>query len=56
VPEVLPVAAEAVLRGLSWRGAGRVPAEAMFTTLIDEAREGAVRDEVVARLDALVAR
>jgi acetoin utilization protein AcuC len=56
VPEVLPVAVEAVLRGLSWRGAGRVPAEAMFTTLIDVAREGPVRDAVVARLDALVAR
>lgn len=56
VPAALPPAAEAVLRGLSWRGAGRVPAEAMMTTLIDAPREGPVRDEVLARLAILEGR
>jgi acetoin utilization protein AcuC len=56
VPRILPQPAEAVLRGLSWRGAGRAPAEVMMTTLIDAPREGPVRDEVVARLALLEAR
>ena len=54
VPERLPVAAEAVLRGLSWGGGGRpLPEEAMLTTLLDEPREGPVRAEVRDRLALL---
>ena len=56
VPTRLPPAAEAVLRGLSWHGPGRAPAEAMFTTLIDPPREGPIRDEIAARLAVLEAR
>jgi acetoin utilization protein AcuC len=47
LPERLPPAAEAVLRGLSWhRAAGRNPPEHWFTTLRDQPREGPVRAEV----------
>ena len=47
VPERLPPAAEAVLRGLSWaRAAGRSPPEHWFTTLRDTPRPGVVRAEV----------
>lgn len=47
VPERLPGAAEAVLRGLSWhRAAGRNPPEQWFTTLADRPRAGPVRAEV----------
>jgi acetoin utilization protein AcuC len=47
VPERLPPAAEAVLRGLTWhRAAGRNPPEHWFTTLADAPRPGPVRDEV----------
>jgi acetoin utilization protein AcuC len=47
VPERLPPAAEAVLRGLSWeRSAGRSPPEHWFTTLRDAPRPGVVRAEV----------
>ena len=47
VPERLPPAAEAVLRGLSWaRAAGRNPPEHWFTTLRDPPRPGVVRAEV----------
>lgn len=56
VPLQLPEAAEAVLRGLSWRGAGHAPAEAMMTTLIDAPREGPVRPEIPERLAVLAAR
>jgi len=56
VPQRLPMAAEAILRGLSWHGPGRAPEQAMFTTLIDAPREGPVRPEVLARLAALEAR
>ncbi len=45
IPERLPPAAEAVLRGLAWpgRAAGRNPPEAWFTTLADPPRRGVVR-------------
>ncbi|MEO3471511.1 acetoin utilization protein AcuC [Roseomonas sp. CAU 1739] len=44
MPERLPPAAEAVLRGLSFsRAAGRNPPEAWFTTLADPPRRGVVR-------------
>jgi acetoin utilization protein AcuC len=56
VPDRLPDAAEAVLRGLSWHGPGRAPAEAMMTTLIDAPREGPVREAVSQRLAVLEAR
>lgn len=47
VPDRLPVAAEAVLRGLRFaRAAGRSPPHHWFTTLHDTPRSGAVRDEV----------
>jgi acetoin utilization protein AcuC len=55
-PDRLPPEAEAVLRGLSWRGAGRPPAEALMTTLKDPAREGPVRAEILDRLAVLEAR
>jgi acetoin utilization protein AcuC len=55
IPERLPEAAEAVLRGLSWSGAraGKAPAPHWFTTLRDAPREGPVRGEVRERLRAL---
>jgi acetoin utilization protein AcuC len=58
IPDRLPAEAEAVLRGLEWRGAraGRNPPEHWFTTLRDAPREGAVREEVRARLRALAGR
>lgn len=56
VPGPVPEAAEAVLRGLSWRGPGRAPAEAMMTTLADAPREGPVRAELLERLAVLEAR
>lgn len=44
MPERLPPAAEAVLRGLTFsRAAGRNPPEAWFTTLADPPRRGVVR-------------
>jgi acetoin utilization protein AcuC len=44
LPERLPDAAEAVLRGLSYhRAAGRNPPEHWFTTLADAPRPGVVR-------------
>jgi acetoin utilization protein AcuC len=47
IPERLPPAAEAVLRGLRWdRSAGRSPPEHWFTTLRDAPRPGVVRAEV----------
>ena len=47
-PEVLPQAAQDVLRGLRFDGnrRGKNPPEHWFTTLQDAPREGAVRDEV----------
>jgi len=58
LPDRLPDAAEAVLRGLAWpgRAAGRNPPGDWFTTLVDPPREGSVRDEVRARIAALGAR
>ncbi len=47
IPERLPPAAEAVLRGLDWhRAAGRSPPEHWFTTLRDKPRPGVVRAAV----------
>jgi acetoin utilization protein AcuC len=47
LPQRLPPAAEAVLRGLSWRHSrGRNPPEAGFITLADPPRGGPLRDEV----------
>ena len=47
VPARLPPAAEAVLRGLTWRHSrGRNPPEAWFTTLADTPRPGPLRDAV----------
>lgn len=58
LPERLPEAAEAVLRGLSWPGArgGKAPPEGWFTTLADPPREGPVRPEIRDRLARLAAR
>ena len=55
IPDRLPPEAEAVLRGLEWRGAraGRNPPDHWFTTLRDAPREGPVRDEIRASLRAL---
>jgi acetoin utilization protein AcuC len=56
-PEVLPQAAQAILRGLSWGGGGRAaPTEAMLTGLADAPREGPVRAEIRQRLAVLAAR
>jgi acetoin utilization protein AcuC len=56
-PERLPPAAEAVLRGLSWRGGGRGPPdEGLITTLVDAPREGPVRNAILERLATLEAR
>jgi len=47
IPERLPVAAEAVLRGLEWRHTrGRNPPQTWFTTLADPPRPGPVRPAV----------
>ena len=55
LPERLPAAAEAVLRGLHWPNArgGRNPPEGWFTTLADPPREGPLRAEVRERLAVL---
>ncbi len=54
VPDVLPAAAQAVLRGLSWGGGGRpLPLPALLTTLRDPPREGVIRDELRGRLAVL---
>ncbi len=47
IPPRLPPAAEAVLRGLTWRHRlGRNPPESWFTTLADAPRPGPIRPEV----------
>lgn len=47
IPERLPPAAEAVLRGLTYhRAAGRNPPAHWFTTLRDTPREGPIRPEI----------
>lgn len=58
IPDRLPEAAEAVLRGLAGQGfeRGRPVAGALFTTLADAPREGPVRPEVRARLRVLAGR
>ena len=58
VPDRLPEAGEAVLRGLEWRGhsRGRTPPEHWFTTLRDAPRPGPVRAELRARLATLAQR
>ena len=54
MPDRLPAAAEAVLRGLEWhRAAGRNPPEHWFTTLVDQPRPGPLREEVVAAAEAV---
>lgn len=57
IPDRLPAEAEAVLRGLDGRGFSRRPvAEAMYVTLADPPREGAVRPEVRDRIGRLARR
>jgi acetoin utilization protein AcuC len=58
IPERLSPEAEAVLRGLEWRGSarGKSPPEHWFTSLRDSRREGPVRDAVRERLEQLEAR
>lgn len=57
IPDVLPDAAQTILRGLSWGGGARpLPTEAMLTTLRDAPREGPLRAEVSDRIATLAAR
>ena len=57
IPDLLPDAGQAILRGLSWGGGGRaMPGEAMLTTLRDPPREGPIRTEVSDRIAVLAAR
>jgi acetoin utilization protein AcuC len=57
IPDMLPDAAQGILRALSWGGGGRAkPSEAMLTTLRDPPREGPARAEVTERIAALAAR
>jgi acetoin utilization protein AcuC len=57
IPRVLPQAAEAVLRGLTWsRSGGRNPPEHWFTTLADAPNPGPVREELRGRVAQLAAR
>ncbi len=58
LPDRLPGDAQAVLRALDWPGRKRFagPPEGWVTTLRDASRGGVVRDEVRARVGALVAR
>ncbi|QUS34915.1 acetoin utilization protein AcuC [Falsirhodobacter algicola] len=54
VPDRLPAEAEAVLRGLSWRGGARPPpAPHILTTLLDPPREGPLRPELRERIAVL---
>ena len=47
IPERTTPEAEAVLRALTYnRAAGRNPPQHWFTTIRDEPREGAVRDDI----------
>ena len=57
IPDVLPDAAQAVLRALSWGGGGRaLPGQDMLTTLRDAPREGPLRPEVADRIAVLSGR
>ena len=54
LPDRLPPPAEAVLRGLGWNGGSRpLPAEPLYTTLLDAPREGPVRATLRDRLSLL---
>ena len=53
----LPPGAEAVLRGLDWRGGARpLPEAALYTTLLDDPRPGPMREAVLDRLSLLESR
>ncbi|MBW4708333.1 acetoin utilization protein AcuC [Roseobacter sp. YSTF-M11] len=56
IPQRLPAAAEAVLRGLTFEGnrRGKNPPEHWFTTLRDPPRDGPVRDEIRNRVRFLL--
>jgi acetoin utilization protein AcuC len=58
IPERLPEAGDAVLRGLRWENTrrGRNPPEHWFTTLRDAPREGPVREVIRDRIAVLRAR
>jgi acetoin utilization protein AcuC len=58
IPDRLPQAAEAVLRGLRWEGSvrGKNPPDRWFTTLRDLPREGPLRPEIRDRLAMHAAR
>ncbi|WOI55040.1 acetoin utilization protein AcuC [Palleronia sp. LCG004] len=58
IPDRLPPAAAAVLRGLEFRGnrLGRNPPEHWFTTLRDAPRPGAISEEVASGLSQLARR
>jgi acetoin utilization protein AcuC len=57
VPQALPPAAEAILRGIDWGGRVRpLPADHFFTTLADAPRPLPVRPEVSARIAYLANR
>ncbi|PRY25498.1 acetoin utilization protein AcuC [Aliiruegeria haliotis] len=55
IPDRLPPTAEVVMRNLRWDGnrRGKSPPEHWFTTLRDTPRDGAIRDDVRARLAVL---
>jgi acetoin utilization protein AcuC len=56
LPDRLPKAAEAVLRGLPWRHSrGRNPPDHWFTRLADLPRQGPIRAEMRALADAVIA-
>lgn len=57
LPDRLPEVAQAVLEGLGWGGGGRPdPDPRMRTTLLDDPREGPVREEIRIRLARLAQR
>ena len=57
LPDMLPHAAQAILRGLNWGGGGRPPPDpVLLTTLLDAPRPGPLREEVQGRLAVLAAR
>ena len=57
LPDRLPEVAQAVLEGLGWGGGGRPdPDPRMRTTLLDDPREGPVREEIRSRLARLAQR
>ncbi len=55
IPDRVPAAGEAVLRGLTWRHSrGRRPPDHWFTTLADQPRPGPIRPEVHAVAGAVL--